>query len=263
LSDIAKQVAAVPFWWHSIDLGNGVVTPGHKSVELLGRELSQLGLADLTGKTVLDIGAWDGYFSFAAEQMGAKRVVALDHYVWSMDLLKQQRYYQECLQRGEQPGAYQDVPGIWQPATLPGKRGFDTAHQLLGSSVESIVGDFMTMDLDPLGTFDVVFFLGVLYHLRHPLFALERLRRLTRQVAFIETHAVAVAGHPGLVAWEFYEGGELAGDSSNWWGPTAMGLSALCRAADFLPVEILTPVPVPESGVGAYRLAMRAEPHSP
>jgi len=120
----------------------------------------------------------------------------------------------------------------------------------------------MTMDLDLLGTFDVVLFLGVLYHLRHPLLALERLRRLTGEAAFIETHAVAVAGHPDLVAWEFYERGELAGDSSNWWGPTASGLSALCHAAGFLPVEILTSVPAPESWITHYRLAMQAKPCS-
>ncbi len=61
-------------WWHSIDLGDGVVTPGYKSPELLETELAALRLPDLAGRSVLDIAAWDGYFSFAAERLGAARV---------------------------------------------------------------------------------------------------------------------------------------------------------------------------------------------
>jgi hypothetical protein len=64
-----EQIAqSVPFWWHSIDLGHGVVTNGFKSVEVLKRELKALRLPDLRGKTVLDIGAYDGFFSFEAER---------------------------------------------------------------------------------------------------------------------------------------------------------------------------------------------------
>src|SRR5689334_14317903 len=57
---LAEQVAAVPVWWHSIDLGDGVVTHGHKSRELLANEWANLRLGGLRGKSVLDLGAWDG-----------------------------------------------------------------------------------------------------------------------------------------------------------------------------------------------------------
>src|SRR5450759_5338503 len=66
------------FWWHSVDLGERV-TPGHKAPELLEREWANLRLPDLAGHSVLDIGCWDGWFSFRAEREGAARVVALDH----------------------------------------------------------------------------------------------------------------------------------------------------------------------------------------
>ena len=89
-AELEEMAESVGFWWHSIDLGQGVVTKGFKTPETLQYELESLRLPDLRDKTVLDIGAWDGFFSFEAERRGAKRVVALDHYVWSLDLAKAQ-----------------------------------------------------------------------------------------------------------------------------------------------------------------------------
>jgi tRNA (mo5U34)-methyltransferase len=257
--DAKSAVARVPFWWHSIDVGDGVVTPGHKSPDLLSSELEQLQLPDLTGQTVLDIGAWDGYFSFAAERLGARRVVALDHYVWSLDLGRQQEYYRQCLLSDEKPKPYETVPEFWQPDTLPGKAGFDTARALLGSGVEDVVGDFMAIDIAELGRFDITLFLGVLYHLRHPLLALERLRRVTNGTALIETAALVIRDHRDLSVCEFYETDELSGDVSNWWAPTAPALLGMIRAAGFSRAELLTEVPEPgDDPVIRYRLVARA-----
>lgn len=68
-----REVNSVPFWWHSIDLGDGVVTPGYKTPEMLARELDAMRLPDVRGSTVLDIGGWDGFFAFEAERRGAPR----------------------------------------------------------------------------------------------------------------------------------------------------------------------------------------------
>ncbi len=77
LQDEVNQI----WWWHTIDLGNGVVTKGGTDTPT---RLHQTGMPnDLTGWSVLDIGAWDGFFSFEAEKRGARRVVALDHVVWN------------------------------------------------------------------------------------------------------------------------------------------------------------------------------------
>src|SRR5947209_8231120 len=85
VSELERRVAEHALWWHSIDLGNGVVTPGHKPASVMNEELEALALPDLRGKAVLDVGAWDGFFSFAAERLGARRVVALDYYTWATD----------------------------------------------------------------------------------------------------------------------------------------------------------------------------------
>src|SRR5205807_7937958 len=90
-----------------------------------------LSLPDLQGKSVLDIGAWDGFFSFAAERAGAARVVALDHYAWSLDL----GAIHARLQGVDLP-TFELTPDVWLPDVLPGKQGFDLAHRALRSRVE-------------------------------------------------------------------------------------------------------------------------------
>ncbi len=235
-AQLREMADSVEFWWHSIDFGQGIITNGVKTPEILRHELESLRLPDLKGKSVLDIGAYDGFFSFAAERNGAQRVVALDHYVWSLDLPKHIRYWRDCKERGVTPLPNEQTPH-WQPATLPGKRGYDTAHCALNSKVETLVGDFMTMDLEPLGQFDVVFFLGVLYHMENPLSSLQRVAKVTRDLAIIETHAVAVPGYEHLELCEFYSSNQLNGDVSNWWGPNMKALEGMCRAAGFSRVE--------------------------
>ena len=79
-------------WWHSIELPDRV-TPGQIGLETLKTEWTELRLPPLQGRTVLDIGAWDGWFSFAAEDAGASRVVALDHFVWSLDFVHAEEYW--------------------------------------------------------------------------------------------------------------------------------------------------------------------------
>src|ERR1700694_579592 len=95
VQEVKRHIDAVPFWFHSIDVGHGISTPGKKTVEALRDELESLRLPDMIGKTVLDIGACDGFYSFEAERSGASAVTALDHYVWSMDLEAHDRHWQE------------------------------------------------------------------------------------------------------------------------------------------------------------------------
>jgi tRNA (mo5U34)-methyltransferase len=219
------------FWYHSIALGNET-TPGQKSAELLDQEWEEFGLASLHGKTVLDIGAWDGYFSFRAEREGAAKVVALDHYVWCTRLVEQQAYYRRTRESGEAYVAPHLNPSMWNPKTLPGRAGFDMARSRLGSQVESVVADFAADDLSSLGTFDVVIFAGVLYHLEDPVGAIRKLASLTNEVAIIRTVAVEVPRVDSAM-WEFYPEAELEGDSSNWWAPNRSALKGATTTAGF------------------------------
>ena len=240
--DVEAAVQSVPFWWHSIDLGGGLVTPGAQSQEFLKARMHSLQLPDVRGKTVLDIGAYDGFYSFEVERLGAARVVALDHYVWSLELTEHIRYWNDCKERGVVPELYHTTPH-WRPADLPGKRGYDTAHRALDSRVETVVADFMNADISALGTFDVVLFLGVLYHLENPLPAVRRVFELTRELAIIETAAVMIPGYEHVPLCEFYESNELNTDVSNWWAPNQRALIGLCRAAGFRRIEPLTVAP--------------------
>src|SRR5439155_4401944 len=131
----------------------------------------------------------------------------------------------------------EDTP-YWQPSTLPGKRAYDIAHKALDSNVETVIDNFMTMDLEALGTFDVVFFMGVLYHMEDPLASLRRLARVTTDLAIIETHTIAVPGYEHLELCEFYSSNQLNWDSSNWWGPNLKALEGMCRAAGFTRFEV-------------------------
>ena len=258
-SDLRARVAEVPLWWHSIDLGGGVVTPGSKSAKVLAGEAATLNLGDLRGKSVLDIGAWDGYFSFAAERAGAERVVALDHWTWSMDLAGYAAYREKALADKVTLIPPDEHPDLWHPDTLPGKAGIDLAREALGSKVETIVGDVLDpeFDLDALGQFDVVLYLGVLYHVKHPLLALERLAQITRGALIVETQAETFRGLEKKAICRFFEGSELNGDPSNWWVYNTKALVDLCRAAGFGTVEVLAG---PSGPRRAYAAAVGSAP---
>jgi tRNA (mo5U34)-methyltransferase len=240
--NLEQLVAEVPFWWHSIEIGQGIVTPGVKTPGQHQRELESYHIPDLHGKTVLDIGAWDGFHSFDAEQRGARRVVALDHYVWSVDFDGFRTYSVKRKQQGLPARVFEETP-YWKPDTLPGMRGFHVARAARGSRVESVVADFMKMDVGTIGTFDVVFFFGVLYHMRDPLGSLTRLAQVTAELAIIETHAFEVRGLEDRPLWEFYPADELNHDPTNWFCPNTVALSGACRAAGFKRVEIISSPP--------------------
>lgn len=198
-------------WWHSIDLGNGIVTPGEYDTRTL---LDRIGLpADLRGLTVLDIGAWDGYMSFEAERRGASRVLATDSYVWRNNV-------------------------------RAGKGGFEFARSALRSKVEDMDIDVMDLTPERVGTFDIVLFLGVLYHLRHPLLALERVRSVTKKLLIMETHVDLLQIQRPAMA--FYPGMELNNDPTNWCGPNEACCIAMLKNVGFRNIRVvgrLAPVP--------------------
>jgi tRNA (mo5U34)-methyltransferase len=113
------------FWFHSIDLGNGVVTPGTKSPEIHASEAAAFfDPIKMSGATVIDIGAWNGFYSFEAKRRGASRVLATDHYCWN----------------------HKDFRG---------RETFELARSALGLDIEAIDIDVIELYPERLGTFDV------------------------------------------------------------------------------------------------------------
>ena len=110
--DLRRKVAAVPFWWHSIDVGFGVTTPGAKTAAFLEEESASLELPDVEGLSVLDIGAWDGFYSFLAETRGAARVVACDHFAWALDQEAKDRDKADRRKRQQPIEAFDRVAGL-------------------------------------------------------------------------------------------------------------------------------------------------------
>jgi tRNA (mo5U34)-methyltransferase len=191
-------------WFHSIELEPGAHTISKaKTDELRAREDSYFKLVDFKGKSVLDIGAWDGYFSFAAKRRGASRVLATDHFCWS----------------GKGWGS---------------KAGFDFANEKLRTNVESLDIDVFDLSPERLGRFDIVLFLGVFYHLRDPLLGLGKAAALANETMVVETVLDAKwIRRPAMV---FYPGRELNNDPTNWWGPNSACVIAMLKELGFREV---------------------------
>lgn len=191
-------------WYHSFDLPDGTHLEGIIPVDRLKWRWSQYPIpAVLKGKRLLDTGAWDGWFSFEAERRGAE-VTAID-----------------CV----------EVPNFLE------------LRRRLGSRVDYRILDFFELTGANLGTFDYVLFLGILYHLKHPLLALEMVCALTTDTAIVEsfvTDGETWQKHTADVpTMEFYETDELGNQLDNWIGPSVGCLLAMCRAAGFARVELL------------------------
>jgi len=201
--DFSQDLLAMG-WYHSFEFPDGSVINGYMPLAVQKERYARYPIPDnLSGKRLLDIGAWDGWFSFEAERHGGQ-VLAID---------------------------YVEVPT------------FQQVHRRLESKVDYRVLDFYELPAAGLGKFDVVLFLGVLYHLRHPLLALEIVCGLATDVAIVESFVIDAETwkekSPGIPVMEFYETFELGNQYDNWSGLTVACLLAMCRAAGFARVELL------------------------
>ncbi len=212
---IERQVRALGDWFHNMDLRGVQTAPDH----FLGdypavkwRRFAAALPADLRGRAVLDIGCNAGFYSIEMKRRGAERVVALDS---DPDYLKQARFAAEV------------------------------------SDVDIEVRELSVYDVGALGErFDLVLFLGVLYHLRHPLLALDLIhehvardllvfqsmqRGSAETLGLEEDYAftdVEVFDRPGFPKLHFIER-RYAGDGTNWWAPNRACSQALLRSAGF------------------------------
>ncbi len=214
-------------WLHRIELGGGVVTPGRWDGGHIRDFLSDIDF-DFSGKDVLDVGCFDGLWTFAAERAGAREVWAID------DLSKR--------------------PGDEQT--------FRFASAALGS--RAVYRPNLTVyEIESLerADFEVVLFFGVLYHLVHPLLALARLRRMLADGGemLIESESLDDDSESRL---SFHYRDAHVGDRSNWFVPTTRCLREMVESCYLEIVDFRTfgTPPPPLWKRLAKRFAGRAEP---
>ena len=251
-TQIAERIEALGPWFQNLDL-NGVRTaPGHFLGDYPADKFARfahLVPRDLTGKTVLDIGCNAGFYSFEMRRRGASRVLGIDS---DARYLAQARLAAEVL---DMDGVEFRQMGVYDVAAL-GER------------------------------FDHVIFMGVLYHLRHPLLALDLIRaHVAGDTMLFQT----LTRGPGTVAepaedYDFSEDAHFqqpdwprmafierkwAHDWTNWWVPNRAGVEAMLRASGFAveagpadAVYLCRTAPVPFANYGPHAV-YPARPEEP
>ncbi len=250
-ADLRQRIESLGPWFHNMRLRGVQTAPEHflgDYPEVKFARFRDALPADLSGKSVLDIGCNGGFYSFEMKRRGARRVLGIDtdeHY------LNQARFAAEVTGLEVE---FRQMP-VWEIAQLGEK-------------------------------FDLVIFMGVLYHLRHPLLALDlihahvakdlllfqTMQRGSREIAAVDEdydfNAPAPFDEPGYPKMHFIEQ-RYSHDETNWWVPNRAGTEAMLRSAGFAieaqPEDEVyvcrwQPVAVPPDGPHAVYPARGAAP---
>jgi tRNA (mo5U34)-methyltransferase len=209
--DVAALISSVS-WYHSIDLGDGIVTPGHYDHRPY---LHHYGIPEqLHGRTVIDIGAASGFFSFEFERRGAQ-VTATDLPTW----------FDHDFGPNYQPDQTAEAGQVYL------HEPFDIAKQILGSHVDRRNINIYDISPETVGVFDIAFCGSVLIHLTDPIKALWNIASVTREKAIIATSITSDAAERAQATLIGYERGDA------WWVPTRACLELMAVCAGFVGVE--------------------------
>lgn len=232
-----KRIAGLG-WYHTLDLGDGVRTDGafDHTPHLAKYRLP----ADLSGKRVLDIGSFDGFWSFEFERRGAAEVIA-----WDAPSLADLDF----------PPAARQAMTAEQLAIEPGK-GFALAIELLQSKVQRRLGSVYAITPEEVGVFDMTHIGNVLVHLRDPAGALQRMARVTAGEAWIvEAYEPELGPETSVMR---YMGGQ---QDCNWWRFSEQALRDMVAHAGFASVEEVARFAIPFRGSNRnmHLLVLRAQ----
>jgi tRNA (mo5U34)-methyltransferase len=203
---LRMQIAKEPYWFHRIELGSDIVTPGWSDPK--SEKLPHFGLPDdMHGMRVLDIGCSEGFFSFESERRGASEVLAIDS----------------------------------MPESV---RRFNICRAALGSSATAFLTSVYDLNRRAFGTFDLVMFFGVLYHLRHPLLALEKVYDVCSGTVLLQTNGFEDPALEGSSYAKFYPRGIQSGppekpifDVTVFWMPNSACVRDMMTHVGFVDVE--------------------------
>jgi tRNA (mo5U34)-methyltransferase len=214
VEDIRSTVQSYTRWYHRFEFPGGVTTPSQQQTPLVLRSLEEIGFPqDASGLRALDVGCCDGLYSFLLEKRGAE-VVSVD---------------------------YRNVKQF----------GFGIAQRIIGSTIEPQVDTIYNITPEKYGLFDIVLFLGVLYHLRHPILGLDRMRSMLKPGGrlFLETHMLdkqkeaKTAEKKAMPIAYFYKRDAWQGNYTNYFGPNQAAVDAWLDAAEFTPTGFSSPTP--------------------
>jgi len=223
------RIQKEPYWFHKIDLPGGLVTPGWSNPRT--EKLPYFGLPeDMTGMRVLDAGHAEGFFSFEAERRGAAEVVGIDNYP-------------------------------------PMARKFEICRAALDSRVESHLASVYDLNPHNWGTFDLVMFFGVLYHLRHPILALQKISSVCTGTLLMQTATCQDKSEKPMA--EFHPFGVKSGPPENpmhdptcFWFPNIACCAAMLEHVGFKDVQRIS-AKAPVGGVFTAKAPEQAKGHRP
>ncbi|CAN5880947.1 hypothetical protein BH18ACI4_BH18ACI4_07870 [soil metagenome] len=220
--EILAELKRLAPWFHSIDLGGGIVT---KTESVMGEPIDHPNEpwqviqrclpGDLGGKSLLDVGCNAGFYSFESKRRGATRVLGVDG---------QRQHIRQAL----------------------------FVRRVLGLDLEFRRMNVYELDQRTLGQFDITLALGLIYHLKHLVLALENLYKVTREMLIIETAIMPPERTPSsfthplgetqmrLHALAVVENPQAAKEQvCNWFLPSVEALEALLRNTGFESIEIV------------------------
>lgn len=210
---IKHQAETERYWFQRIELFPGYYSPGWD--DPAQNKLPYYGLPeDLTGMRVLDIGCAEGFFSFEAERRGAREVIGIDSFTDSV-------------------------------------RRFNIVKEARQSNATAFLMNVYDLEPDRLGTFDLVLFYGVFYHLKHPQLALERIRSICTGTLLFQTHVFEEPSMKDTPCARFYPHGMPSGPNDEEFDVTVFWLfnSTCCLAmldhVGFTDLEIVSNTPYP------------------
>jgi len=192
-------------WFHSFELSDGTLVRGAKTLGVLKAEFDAVFVPlELEGQSVLDVGAWNGAFSFEAKRLGAARVLATDMYSWAHPVFN-------------------------------GFKKFLYVRKDVRLDIEYRMLDTHQITQDMVGNFDIVLLLGVFYHLEDPITVIASVAEVATSWLVVETHLdLDDVPNPAM---RYYPGAELADDPTNWWGPNQRCVEDLLRTAGFTEIH--------------------------
>lgn len=210
---LIHRAESEPYWFQKIELFDGYYTKGWSDPVI--DKMPYFGLPDdLTNKRVLDIGCAEGFFSFEAERRGAREVIAIDSFPDSV-------------------------------------RRFNIVREAKQSNATAYLMNVYDLDPSRLGTFDVVLFYGVFYHLKHPQLALEAIKRVCVGDLFFQTVVWEEEALRGIPWAKYNPFGTMSGadntiyDPTNFWFFNSACCSAMLDAVGFDDIKIISEAPKP------------------